>query len=118
MGKHGPDESDLRALSLGELLQVWARSAAEMPVVVPALASMLTQNVVPNRELFCATIGGISSSSIRSGVVSRQISPRPYRAMKLIAYGQVTFIFALFVIGNDDHRAGMYRRNRLLDLGE
>src|SRR5580658_9665361 len=34
---------------------VAARSAAEIPVVVPAFASMLTQNAVSNRELFCET---------------------------------------------------------------
>ena len=45
-------------------------------------------------SVFCDTISGISSSSSRSGVIDRQISPRPYRAMKLIASG-VTFSAAI-----------------------
>jgi hypothetical protein len=68
---------------------VAARSAAEMPVVVFALASIDTQNAVSNRELFCDTINGISSSSRRSGVIDRQMRPRPYRAMKLMASGVI-----------------------------
>ncbi len=56
---------------------VAARSLAEMPVVVDAFASIGTQNAVSKRELFCDTISGISSSSSRSGVIDRQIRPRP-----------------------------------------
>ena len=56
---------------------VAARSPAEMPVLVVPLASIDTQNAVSNRELFCDTISGISSSSSRSGVIDRQIRPRP-----------------------------------------
>ncbi len=60
-----------------------------MPVLVWLLASIDTQNAVSNVELFFATISGISSSSSRSGVIDRQISPRPYRAMKLIISGVI-----------------------------
>ena len=56
---------------------VAARSAAEMPVVVRSFASIGTQKAVSNRELFLDTMSGISSSSSRSGVIDRQISPRP-----------------------------------------
>ena len=73
---------------------VIARSAAEMPVVVRPFASIGTQKAVSNREVFCETISGISSSSSRSGVIDRQINPRPCRAMKLIASG-VTFSAAM-----------------------
>ncbi len=73
---------------------VAARSAAEMPVVVRPRASIDTQNAVSKRELLCDTISGISSSSSRSGVIDRQISPRPWRAMKLITSG-VTFSAAM-----------------------
>ena len=45
-------------------------------------------------SVFSLTISGISSSSSRSGVIDRQIRPRPYRAMKLIASG-VTFSAAI-----------------------
>ncbi len=68
---------------------VAARSAAEMPVVVRSLPSMLTQNAVSNRELLFGTISGMSSSSSRSGVIARQIKPRPYFAMKLMASGVI-----------------------------
>ena len=68
---------------------VAARSAAEIPVVVRSLASMLTQNAVSNRELLLGTMSGISSSSSRSGVIARQIKPRPYFAMKLMASGVI-----------------------------
>src|SRR2546428_832556 len=84
-----------RARSLGRVAgsiavsTVAARSAAEMPVVVRPLASIVTQNPVSKREVFCVTINGISSSSIRSGVMGRQMSPRPYRAMKLMASGVI-----------------------------
>ena len=58
---------------------VRARSAAEMPVVVPCLASIGTQNAVPKRALFCSsrTISGMRSSSSRSPVIGRQMRPRP-----------------------------------------
>src|SRR5258708_5601292 len=45
---------------------VAARSPAEIPVLVRALASIETQKAVSKRELFCDTISGISSSSSRS----------------------------------------------------
>src|SRR5262249_44729664 len=73
---------------------VAARSAAEMPVLVRYFASIGMQNAVSNRELFWVTMSGISSSSSRSGVMDRQIRPRPWRAMKLIAAG-VTFSAAI-----------------------
>jgi hypothetical protein len=68
---------------------VRARSAAEMPVVVPCLASMGTQNAVPKRALFSSswTMSGMRSSSRRSPVMGRQIRPRPCVAMKLMTSG-------------------------------
>ncbi len=53
-----------------------------------ARASIDTQNAVPRRAVFVArTISGISSSSRRSGVIGRQIRPRPCVAMKLTISG-------------------------------
>jgi hypothetical protein len=75
-------------------LIVAARSAAEMPVLVPRLASMATQNAVSKRVEFFSTISGISSLSSRSPVIGMQIKPRPYLAMKLMASG-VTFSAAI-----------------------
>jgi hypothetical protein len=66
---------------------VVARSAAEMPVVTSRLASMDTVNAVPKFDVFSVTISGICSSSRRSTVSGRQMSPRPCMAMKLTASG-------------------------------
>ena len=66
---------------------VRARSAAEMPVVTPSRASTDTVNAVSNGDSFLAAMRSSPSSSQRSGVSARQISPRPSRAMKLIASG-------------------------------
>ena len=73
----GRARSDGRVAGAIAASTVVARSAAEMPVLVRPFASIETQNAVSNRELFCDTIGGISSSSSRSDVIDRQISPRP-----------------------------------------
>ena len=85
----GRARSDGRVAGLIAARTVVARSLAEIPVLVVPLASIDTQNAVSNRELFCDTINGISSSSRRSGVMDRQTSPRPYRAMKLMASGVI-----------------------------
>ena len=66
---------------------VRARSAALMPVVIPSRASTDTVNAVSNGDSFFAAIRSSPSSSQRSGVSARQISPRPSLAMKLIASG-------------------------------
>ncbi len=73
---------------------VLARSAAEIPVDVPARASMDTQNAVSRGEELSETSSGMSSSSSRSGVIARQTRPRPYLAMKFTASG-VTFDAAI-----------------------
>ena len=48
---------------------------------------MLTVNAVPNGVPLRSAIGGSFNCSQRSAVSVRQISPRPKRAMKLIASG-------------------------------
>ena len=52
---------------------VAARSAAEMPVVTFALASIGTQKAVPNGVVLALTASGMSSSSSRCPVKDRQI---------------------------------------------
>ena len=69
---------------------VAARSWAEMPVVVLYLASMDTQKAVWKELVFSWTIMGIWSSSRRWPVMARQMRPRPWVAMKVMASG-VTF---------------------------
>ena len=66
---------------------VRARSAAEMPVVTPSRASIVTVKGVSNGDSFLAAMRSSPSSSQRCGVRDRQISPRPSLAMKLIASG-------------------------------
>ena len=73
---------------------VCARSAAEMPVVVSSRASIDTHIAVSRRDELSFTSSGIASWSSRSGTIARQMSPRPCRAMKLIASG-VTFEAAM-----------------------
>ena len=63
------------------------RSAAEMPVVTPSRASTDTVNAVPSGASLCSVICRRPSSSQRSSVRQRQISPRACVAMKLIASG-------------------------------
>src|SRR5215211_573460 len=67
------------------ILQVCARSAAEMPVEMPSLASMETVNAVPMREELWVIICGISRRSTISSAIGRQISPLPWVAIKLMS---------------------------------
>jgi hypothetical protein len=64
---------------------VCARSAAEMPVLTPSRASIDTVKAVSCREALLTAIIGRPSRSIRSGVIGRQIRPRPCMAMKFTA---------------------------------
>src|SRR3954471_20368845 len=66
---------------------VWARSAAEMPVLVPSRASIDAQNAVSRTDRCSLRSSGICSWLRRSGIIARQINPRPCFAMKLIASG-------------------------------
>jgi hypothetical protein len=65
---------------------VRARSAAEMPVVTPSFASIDTVKAVLHASPCCGgDIGSQAELSRRDAWVNaRQISPRPYMAMKLI----------------------------------
>ena len=58
-----------------------------MPVVTPRRASTLTVNAVPSGASLCSVIGRRPRWSARSSVRQRQISPRAWVAMKLIASG-------------------------------
>jgi hypothetical protein len=66
---------------------VRARSWAEMPVETPSRASIETVKAVSWREELFAAISGRPSASIRSPGSARQMSPRPWVAMKLITSG-------------------------------
>ena len=68
----------------------------------------------------------MSSSSSRSPVIGRQISPRPCVAMKLMAsgvtfsaaIGQVALVLAVLVVDDDDHPAVAEGVDGVLDRGE
>ena len=105
---------------------VAARSAAEIPVVVRPRASIETVKAVPKFDVFSSTIGGSSSASQRSSVSARQISPRPSRAMKLIASAvtfsagehEIALVFAVLVVDDDDELSRLQILDRLRDGGE
>ena len=63
---------------------VRALSAAEMPVVTPSAASMETVKLVPMRAPFFCTIFVRFNCRQRASVSVKQISPRPYLAIKLM----------------------------------
>ncbi len=54
---------------------VWARSAAEMPVVTPSRASTEIVYAVRSLSLLCGVISGISSRSSMSAGIGTQITP-------------------------------------------
>ena len=97
-GKMWPGRTKSSGLVLGltTVRTVVARSAAEMPVVTPRRASIETMNAVPKGEVLSisSTMGGICNSARRSEVSDKQMSPRPYLVIKLIASG-VTFSAAM-----------------------
>ena len=66
---------------------VWARSWAEIPVLTPPAASIVTVKAVCSGASFLAAIRLRPSVSQRSAVSARQIRPRASLAMKLIASG-------------------------------
>ena len=66
---------------------VFARSAAEMPVVTPSAASMDMVKLVLIFVPLTAVISGRRRRRQRSSVSVRQISPRAWVAMKLMASG-------------------------------
>src|SRR5712672_1342449 len=84
-----------RAKSFGFVLastavrSVTARSEALIPVVTPIRPSMASQNAVPCTEVLIGDISGRCSSSQRSSVSGKQIKPRAYFAMKLMASGVI-----------------------------
>mmetsp|Transcript_17357 Transcript_17357/g.46857 ORF Transcript_17357/g.46857 Transcript_17357/m.46857 type:complete len:241 (+) Transcript_17357:454-1176(+) len=60
----------------------FARSPAEIPVVVPSLASTETVKAVPLGSSFLLTMGGSWSSSMRFPGMDAQITPEVWRTMK------------------------------------
>ena len=61
-----------------------ARSADDIPVLMPDAASTATAIAVPCSVVLCFTIIEMPNRSSSSGIIGTQISPRPWVAMKLI----------------------------------
>ena len=97
-----------------------------MPVETPSRASIETVKAVPNGVSFWSVIWRRPSSSQRSGVRQRQISPRAWVAMKLTASGvdelrgdrEVALVLAILVVDDDDEAARADLLDRLVDGGE
>ena len=66
---------------------VWARSAAEMPVLTPSRASTEIVYAVRSLSLLCGVISGISSRSSMSAGIGTQITPLLCRIVKAISSG-------------------------------
>ncbi len=66
---------------------VWARSAAEMPVVTPSRASTEIVYAVRSLSLLCGVISGISSRSSMSAGIGTQITPLECRIVNAISSG-------------------------------
>ena len=89
-------------------------------------ASIDTQNAVSRRDELSRDLSGISSSSSRSGVIARQIRPRPcfdhevdgLRRDLRRRHRQIAFVLAILVVDDDDHLAGANRLEGVLDRRE
>ncbi len=88
-GNMWPGTTMSRGPELGSIATwiVWARSWAEMPVLTPPAASIVTVKAVCSGASFLAAIRLRPSLSQRSAVSARQIRPRASLAMKLTASG-------------------------------
>ena len=115
-GRRGPG----RVISHGSVAEsastrtVWARSAAEMPVVTPSRASTEIVYAVRSRSLLCGVISGISS---RSSIVGRHrhadhaagVADREgHQLRRRLAGGEddVALVLAVLVVDDDDGLAG------------
>ncbi len=115
-----------RTCGLAATATVCARSAAEMPVVMPSRASIDTVKAVEWRLALCRAIGGRPSRATCAESSARQISPRPCLAMKLIAAAsansagddEVALVLAVLVVDEDEHAPGLRLRENVLDAGK
>ena len=88
-GSKWPGDTNAAAVALSDMMVriVSARSKAEMPVEIPSRASTVIVNAVEKGSRFSLLIWRSANRSARSRVRARQMSPRPNRAMKLMASG-------------------------------
>ncbi len=105
---------------------VWARSAAEMPVVTPSRASMVSVKAVPKREEFCCGHGkeakmvgaflGQGEADQAAAVTGHEVDG--FRGDELGGQGEVALVFAVLVVDDDDHATGADFGERAGDIGK
>ena len=115
--------SDGLASSAMASRMVLARSAAEIPVVIPIAASMETVKAVPNGEVFSDTIMDNAQvpdtffgqrKADQTAAMSRHEIDRLWSHF-LGGHAQVAFILAIFVIHQDDYFAATIVFDRFFD---
>ncbi len=102
------------------------RSAAEMPVVTPSAASIDTVKFVPCTVPLRDTIGYSSSWRQRLGGQRQADQAAPvlghevdgFRRDEVGRQDQVAFIFAVFLVNEDDHAAGANVGNDVFGTGD
>ena len=105
---------------------VAARSAAEMPVLVPRLASIATQNAVSKRVEFLLDhqrdlelvepLAGHRQADQAAAVLGHEVD-RLGRHL-LGGHRQIAFVLAILVVDDDDHLAAADRRDGVFDGSE
>ena len=93
---------------------VWARSAAEIPVVTPSAASMDSVNAVPKRDVFRADMGGSCESVAEFRAERKADQPAAVLGHEVDDFGrdlfgcdgEVAFVFPIFVVDDHQHSAG------------
>ena len=105
---------------------VWARSAAQMPVVTPSRASMASQKAVPKREVLIGDISG-RCEVVAALFGERQADqPAAVRGHEVDGFGrdffgghgEVAFVFAVLVVDENDHAALADFLDSFFDGGE
>ena len=105
---------------------VWARSAAEMPVVTPSRASMVTVNAVPKRDEFCCVmrkqtqmVGALFGE--READEAAPVAGHEVDGLGRDVLGgqrEVALVLAVLVVDHDDHAAGADLLDRAGHVGE
>ena len=105
---------------------VWARSAAEMPVVTPSRASMVSVKAVPKREVLSWVMGaeaevvgallGEGEADEAAAVAGHEVDG--FGGDELGGEREVAFVFAVFVVDDDNHAAGLNLFEGAGDVGE
>ncbi len=86
----GITRSSGRAFLATAVRTVRARSAAEIPVVIPSAASMETVKLVSCWDEFRSTMRGKLSCLARRSVIVKQIRPQASRAKNVMCWGVTT----------------------------